>query len=77
MYTNKDLSKRTGLKLSTIRWRVRKLGIETRYEGKNRRGAPERVYTLEEADLIADGRSFERTGRPPKFYPDDGGGADE
>ena len=70
MYTNKDLSKRTGLQLTTIRWRVRKLKLPKRYQESSGRGAPERIYTLEEADLIADGRSFERTGRPPKFYPE-------
>jgi hypothetical protein len=81
MTTNKDIMNQAGLKLATIRDRVRKLGLPKRYEEGNG-GRLERVYTPEESALIMDGRNFRATGRPVgtgRFYPEASsrqGGAD-
>ena len=75
MVTNKQLSESSGLKIRTIRERAFRLGIEKHYRAGEYNGVRIRVYTPEEARLIADGRNFMHTGRPPgtaKFYPVEG-----
>ena len=73
MVTNKQLSESSGLKIRTIRHRATLLGIEKRYQPGEYNRVNERVYTEEEARVIADGRNFKKTGRPPgtRFYPVD------
>lgn len=75
MDTNKDIAERTGMAISTIRERARKLGIPKRYRESEHNRVNERIYTPEEVVLITDGRKFKKTGRPPgtSLYP----GADD